>query len=389
MPRHADDCPHRSRIESVDPNDRSSETAHCGLIATVADFASGESATVDRETCHACCQSFVPSPQDWNPVIASIIHSIGETLLQSSPDGPIADQARRLCRQAIDQLPIVYPDEDDCVDDAQIEHSPVHVSVDELAAALPIPIQTKPPADPTRGIRWTVGMTTAPRRQPTLTRCIQSITASGWQAPMLFVDGEVELTMDEQSQVRIQRPRPIGAWPAWCETLRTMLSDAPDADADADADAVMIVQDDVLFPAVSSIREYVEMVLWPQDSAGIVSLYTSTEDMQSTNHWRPHPGLWQYGALAMIFPTVVARQLLNAADRGELNVVDGNAGIDTRIGYWAIQNDIPIWHPSPSLVQHIGQVSSVWNHSRAVGLRRADRFIMDELASGPKDATGQ
>ena len=141
----------------------------------------------------------------------------------------------------------------------------------------------------------------------------------------------------------------------------------------------MLVQDDALFPAFPVLSDYVALLLTSTSRPDVVSLYTSAEDMQTNNGWRCFSGVWKYGAVALIFRRAVAQELLHDIHQGRLDL-EGNAGIDLRIGLWANHRPVTLWHPSPSLVQHIGQVSSIWKRSRAVGLRRASRFIADELS---------
>jgi hypothetical protein len=61
------------------------------------------------------------------------------------------------------------------------------------------------------------------------------------------------------------------------------------------------------------------------------------------------------------------------------NPTEGLVNIDILIGRWADERRLPIWFPSPSLVQHIGNESSIWSDpdSRAIGERRANRFAGD------------
>ena len=64
----------------------------------------------------------------------------------------------------------------------------------------------------------------------------------------------------------------------------------------------------------------------------------------------------------------------------------GLLGIDIEIGRWAHESRLPIYFPTPSLVQHIGDSSSIWvaPDARAMGNRRADRFS-GEIRQDPSD----
>jgi hypothetical protein len=51
---------------------------------------------------------------------------------------------------------------------------------------------------------------------------------------------------------------------------------------------------------------------------------------------------------------------------------------DDVIGLWAERSGIPIWYPTPSLVQHSGETSTLWSFdSRATGVRKAAWFAGD------------
>lgn len=364
MKRQISDCPHRVPAAAG--------SYQCNLVRQIVQINDQKRLFVDDSICGACCEAFVPTVDDWNSVIASRVFQLAsEIASEGGAEGCSAEAAEQLTLQAIDQLPVVNADEDDCVDDVQDFEPPVGVTLQDLNVALPPPAVRAAGVDSQPAVSWSVGVTTAPRRQSTLSTCVESLLASGWKNPHLFVDGQVDLEDSLRPICRKARPESIGAWPAWCNAVETLLED--------DADTLLVIQDDTLFPYVESMRRYVESMLWPEDQPCLISLYTSTDDMQPGNFWRKLPNRWKFGALAFVIPADLARDIVESNQRGELNVVQGTAGIDTRIGCWAEQRNIPVWHPSPSLVQHIGQVSSVWKTSRAVGLRRADRFIGVEL----------
>ena len=56
---------------------------------------------------------------------------------------------------------------------------------------------------------------------------------------------------------------------------------------------------------------------------------------------------------------------------------DGCANIDVVIGEWAARQGLKVFFPTPSLAQHIGDVSTLWPQGRAKGYRKADRFAGD------------
>lgn len=148
-------------------------------------------------------------------------------------------------------------------------------------------------------------------------------------------------------------------------------------DRNPNADAYLMVQDDVAWPNAPDLAKYVAEFLSSCENDCIVSLYTCSEDVADQDGWRVLPDQWKYGALAFAFPTNLARRLTcdTSLRRYGWRWGEGVAGIDTAIGEWAQRSDIPIWHPTPSIVQHDGHVSAIWRASRAVSLRRASVWI--------------
>ncbi|OYP31623.1 hypothetical protein [Rhodopirellula sp. MGV] len=360
MNRDPSSCPSRVSLPQGDGE-------YCQLIQDLVNDVAADPIRIDHQACQACCGSFLPTSEDWNPVVASKVFEIADRVLQQAdPSREAWQKATQLVDHAINQLPIVLAHEDDLVDDRQQQVHESCINREQFEERLPRPEVTDPVHSP---VNWSVAITTAPRRQPTLHETVGSLEACGWTSFGIVVDGDEGWSDSGNWTVLDKRTQSIGAWPTWVETLRRLYQ--------CGADVLMIVQDDALFPRIDCLRDAIESCLWPNDRS-IVSLYTSTDDMLDDNRWQAHPRRWQLGALAMIFPRSLAADLLTMVDRGELEIVRGNAGIDTRIGVWAERQGIEVWHPSPSLVQHIGQVSAVWRSSRAVGLRRASRWIADE-----------
>lgn len=54
---------------------------------------------------------------------------------------------------------------------------------------------------------------------------------------------------------------------------------------------------------------------------------------------------------------------------------DGMDHIDTVIGCWATRANLPLYVFRPSLVQHIGDTSTIWTQATNTGIRRADHFL--------------
>ena len=83
-------------------------------------------------------------------------------------------------------------------------------------------------------------------------------------------------------------------------------------------------------------------------------------------------------AQAFVFsPEAVKRYLRNRhiCRHRWRSVRDGLTQIDVLLGWWAWWYRVPVWFPTPSLVQHVGQVSTLWLDNRTVGRRAANLFV--------------
>jgi len=219
--------------------------------------------------------------------------------------------------------------------------------------------------------KWAVGVTTAPRRQETLEACLASLVRAGWETPYLFVDSAVRIPERFTTLPGTFRDEKIGAWPNYYLALAELLMRQPHADA------YMIVQDDALFYDREPLTDYLAEVLWPGKAPGLVSLYCSAADSQRQRGWHSQDGFKAAGPLAFVFARDLAKAFLTdrsvfehrwAADPVTATSLTG------LINRWAWDRRLPGWFPTPSLVQHIGDASTLWPGARALGHRRAEPF---------------
>src|SRR5262249_39891830 len=122
--------------------------------------------------------------------------------------------------------------------------------------------------------RWAVGVTTAPRRQPTLHWCLDSLIRAGWEQPRLFVDSAVTIAGRVANLPISLRAEKLGAWPNYYLALTELLLREPWADA------YFLVQDDVILYDREDLRRYLEQTLWPADPTGAISLFCSSKYTQ-------------------------------------------------------------------------------------------------------------
>ncbi|MEM9364511.1 MAG: hypothetical protein AAGD07_00840 [Planctomycetota bacterium] len=356
-----------------------SETAICGLLAEICGVDEHPALTVPLAACQACCQSHKPSKTHPNSIVASLLVGLAERIVRENGTPSCSvEKAAKLGAWAEKCLPAVSFDEDDTQDSARKQYGHLAgIVADDIERVLPIPAEST--SHPQGHVRnWSVGITTAPRRLPTLQSCAESVIQAGWKDPVLFLDGEVAIPEAFSSLNFCHRTPALGAFPNYFLSLSELYMRRPHADA------FMLIQDDAVFVPSDATKHYLERVLWPWDGPCMASLYCSKKYNQSTAGWHLFPESWVWGAVAFVFSNAAVKQILTSpallAHRSQPGR-DGLSKIDVVLGQIAKEQDIPLIFPSPSLVQHIGTTSTIWDHARAVNARYADQFIGDLLPS--------
>ncbi len=341
------------------------DLAVCGLLQELTGALDPQLCTVASDACRACCSWFPPSPRDLNPVIGSLLYNISTRIVdQGGVPGCDAHCAAGLNELAMQNIPV----EDDCVAVSTETNCQGNLDCADLAKLIPRPRRRCGP----RVTKWAVGVTTAPRNQATLDDCLASLAAAGWNQPRLFIDGNVSLSTAPAALPATHHSPQIGAWPNYYLALCELVMRSPLADA------YLLVQDDAMFFRHPSLRTYVESVLWPGHRPGVVSLFCSRAYAQPAAGWHELQEPFVWGAQALIFSHAVALALLadeQIVRHRLLPASDGLAKIDVAIGEWASRTGTPVYIPTPSLVQHIGHISTLWPAARADQNRRANRFL--------------
>lgn len=392
-------------------NSKPNAAATCRLLQTITGLPDNVSVVSD-EACAACCEMELPTVDHLNSVLASLVFAAASDVLQENghPDCS-AEKAHELLKLARTRLERVSSHVSDSVIPARLvqpccyqgapmpdladgtsqfvcqhpQHNTANVHNcrrcrdwrrEPEAVPLTLENMLRPTARRCKPQirKWAVGVTTAPRRQPTLEACLDSLFRAGWENPHLFVDGGAAVPDRLRHLSATWRDRRLGAWSNYVLGLMELAVMFPDADA------YLMIQDDAWFYDRENLREYLEQTLWPGDVPGIVSLYCSEADTGRFDGWHQHSGPWVWGALAFVFPRRVLERYI--ADPSLLQrpaqVVNGAfANVDSATGRWADSQKIPFWSPTPSLVQHIGNSSSIWSESANSGPRRADWFAAD------------
>lgn len=384
------------------------DVAECLFIGQLTGVSDGSVATVNRDVCLACCRSFPSTPARLNPIVASLLFKAAEQLLQGTGDQQCPpERARQLKQQAEQALDFNVPEQftitplrqkatcchlgprSDPADGRRAPDDPVlvcdhpgheHASPSlcrmcpDWTAARPVSrflqlpeLVPRPPWRYGRRIKeWAVGVTTSPRRQPTLEICLDSVVRAGWEKPRVFMDGTGPLPERYNQLLLTWREASVGALPAWFTTLQELLFQQPTADA------YLLLQDDVVLFDRQPLREYLEEVLWPGRDVGLVTLFYTGLNLRPG--WQAMHDAWSWGAQAFIFSPEVAWRLVTDdvfARAAFIAAKDHHLPIPEKLLEWIVRTQTAVWYPVPSLAQHIGNTSTIWMDSTLAGGRRA------------------
>lgn len=224
-------------------------------------------------------------------------------------------------------------------------------------------------------------VTTAPRREPTLQTCVDSLRDCGW-SPIVLAEPE----SPPCDAHMIYHSQKLGVWRNWVASVRLAL--------ESDADIIMTVQDDSLFHPESKI--FTESILWPSEDCGFISLYTPKHySFNSRTKELKEPGVYRvytrslWGACALVFPRHVLEHVIKsslidswlganpksrnpAVLRKRKNDPSLIANSDTAIGKLMNWNKYSMWFVDPSPVQHIARFSAI-GHGGNEGRRNCHR----------------
>lgn len=253
-------------------------------------------------------------------------------------------------------------------------------------------------------MKWQVLVTTAPRTEPTLSKCILSLRDCGWNHEIVvFSEPESDLSNISVTKV-VRNKEKLGVWRNWVQSVRYGLA--------TDADVIMTVQDDSLFHP--DCKDLSESIMWPREDCGFISLYTpkhyTIRDKRllrnlrkkdpNTPQLRPvgvnriqTRSLW--GACALIWPRKVLEHIINdpiittwvgapvkSRDPAVISKRKDNphliANSDTAIGKILNKHNYSMWFVDPSPVQHIARFSAI-GHGGNKGRRNAYRIADHSL----------
>jgi hypothetical protein len=232
---------------------------------------------------------------------------------------------------------------------------------------------------------WFVAVTTAPRKDCTLIKCLESIANCGW-SPVVFAEPDSTQTNHET----ITNPQRLGVWHNWLASCRAGVASG--------ADYVLTAQDDSLFHPDS--RDFIESIDWPERAA-FVSLYTpkhytvaknktlrpcGVRRVQTRSLWGACAFVWRRETLASVIDHRIAKAWAGARPKsGNKAVIQRRrdnphtiANSDTAIGKICNAMGLGMWFVDPSPVDHIARYSTI-GHGGNDGRRNAYRIADHSL----------
>ena len=239
-------------------------------------------------------------------------------------------------------------------------------------------------------MKWSYGVTTVPRRfdsgpgnEPILPRTLESLAKGGFDKPWLFVDGATSLPPHLSSAVEEKRvtfrAQPIRTHGNWILSIYELYIREPEADRYA------LFQDD--FVTYLNLRQYLEACPYPDK--GYWNCYTF-----NSNHTLAERGGFKRwyesnqmgrGAVALVFNRDVLMTLLSTRYMVE-RPIDPHRGwraVDGGIVTALKREGVKEYVHNPSLVQHIGEISSMGNkpHQSAPAWKGESFNALDLLTS--------
>ena len=218
---------------------------------------------------------------------------------------------------------------------------------------------------------WAVGMTLAPRKNPTHNETLRSAKIAGFDNIHLYMDGKVEVDDEFKDYPVTLREPALGPWKNWITTLKELYDTYPDRDAYA------IFQDDVSF--CKNVREFAEKTLWVNSDRhmGVASFYSPSHYERTIPGWyKRNVGITLRPAVTFVFSPTNVESVLSYFER---NPWKRKANIDNAIGQWGRHTKRYPYFFSPSLCQHIGHTSVISPWKSIKGKRKSYKYVGEDF----------
>ncbi len=191
-----------------------------------------------------------------------------------------------------------------------------------------------------------IGLTTAPRKKPTLHFALDTLARCGFDNICVFAEPDSPLPINKDIKVK-QRKRTLGAWENWFWGLKELYDTY-------EQPYYCMVQDDIWAAHcidVPGLLEGLDM------NVGLYSLYTPVKYLGASEWNDIQQGSKLHMAQFYVIPRESARSIINSE---EVWRIPGNYAIDNRIGLWAKYQRKRVLYRTPSLFDHIGETSTIW-----------------------------
>lgn len=184
----------------------------------------------------------------------------------------------------------------------------------------------------------------------------------------------------------IQRPRFFGDWANWATGLYELLLSSPDSDY------FFMAEDDII--VCKGIRAYLEEQLPKLNNFATVSLYCPNKYSKKIVGFHNECIGWltcstltvimsREGVIKLFSDPDVQRHRFEHIFPVPADEISWGVGVDPKnsvkdavLGLWAKKNNLPMYYHSPSLVQHVGLISTLKTNSIDVV---ADDFVGEDF----------
>jgi hypothetical protein len=234
-------------------------------------------------------------------------------------------------------------------------------------------------------IKWTVGVITSPRQGISyLEQTLDSLRRAGWNEPIVFA----EPGSSPSNSYTIIRRKQYGDWTNWATGLYELLLSEPDTDY------FLMAEDDVIFCKDS--KTYLEYAMPQLGDFGSLSLYTPSirsrnnfrgfhNELQGHNTWSTVTVIMSRSKVISFFADVDTQRhrFEDIFELGEEywccpKTDPKNSIKDAVIGHWAEKNQFPIYYHTPSLAEHIGDLSTLTEQSSTIANGRKSLDFVGE-----------
>lgn len=226
-------------------------------------------------------------------------------------------------------------------------------------------------------------VTTASRPKDYLPQTLASLRSAGFGIDIIAVDYPSSIEGWFEDIPVLNASATLGDYGNFLAALEVLVT--------YDVDAVAVFEDDIL--VTCGLRDWLKCQLWPDspERMGVVSLYTPFPNHPPRSGWfrynltptdqEPHPFRNCFGACGYLMPISAARRFLQDSPRRN------KPGLrDFTMGWWCQTTNLGYWAHSPSLVEHVGNVSAITTQPIRND-RRAGRFVSDVRELGDSRAT--